>query len=55
MELEIPHYPKNLIETFESQIQIYFDKISHNMGEILNLQSMCDILLSKILNDKMEG
>ena len=53
MELEIPHYPKNLIETFESQIQIYFDKISHNMGEILNLQSMCDILLSKILNEKM--
>ncbi|MBD5166630.1 MAG: restriction endonuclease subunit S [Helicobacter sp.] len=49
MELEIPHYPKNLIETFESQIQIYFDKISHNMGEIQNLQSMRDMLLQKLL------
>ena len=55
MELEMPHYPKGLIETFESQMQIYFDKISHNMREILNLESMRDMLLSKILNEKMEG
>ncbi|WP_204161863.1 restriction endonuclease subunit S [Helicobacter apodemus] len=54
MELEMPHYPKELIEVFETQIQVYFNKISHNMREILNLQSMRDMLLSKILNEKIE-
>ena len=51
MELEMPHYPKDLIETLESQTKSMFDKISHNMREILNLQSMRDMLLAKILNE----
>lgn len=52
MELEMPYCPKDLIETFESQMQIYFDKISHNMKEILNLESMRDMLLAKILKQE---
>lgn len=54
MELEMPYCPKDLIETFESQMQIYFDKISHNMKEIQNLESLRDIMLPKLLSGEME-
>ncbi|WP_334092411.1 restriction endonuclease subunit S [Helicobacter typhlonius] len=54
MELEMPHYPKELMESFETQIQVYFEKISHNMKEIQNLESLRDIMLSKLLSGEME-
>ena len=54
MELEMPHYPKELVESFETQIQVYFNKISHNMKEIQNLESLRDIMLPKLLSGEME-
>lgn len=54
MELEMPHYPKELMESFETQIQVYFNKISHNMKEIQNLESLRDIMLPKLLSGEME-
>ena len=40
---------------FHEKVKIYFDKINASKKQIQNLQSMRDMLLSKILNDKMEG
>ena len=54
MELEMPHYPKELMESFETQIQVYFNKISHNMKEIQSLESLRDIMLPKLLSGEME-
>lgn len=42
------------LQNFHSCVKIYFDKIYINTKQIQNLQSMRDMLLSKILNEKME-
>ena len=42
------------LQNFHSCVKIYFDKIYNNAKQIQNLQSMRDVLLSKILNEKME-
>ena len=39
---------------FHEKVKIYFDKINANKKQIQNLQSMRDMLLAKILNEKME-
>lgn len=42
------------MKNFQIQAKGFFDKIYNNTKQIQNLQSMRDMLLAKILNDKME-
>lgn len=51
-----PFYSLSTKELFSLSLQIkpLFDKIIQNLGTILSLQQMRDMLLSKILNEKVE-
>ena len=54
LKIEIVKPDDKLILEFENIAKGFFDKIYNNAKQIQNLQSMRDMLLSKILNDKME-
>ncbi|WP_297578498.1 restriction endonuclease subunit S [uncultured Helicobacter sp.] len=45
---------KTTLNDFQIQAKGFFDKIYNNAKQIRNLQSMRDMLLAKILNEKME-
>ncbi|WP_238699231.1 restriction endonuclease subunit S [Helicobacter sp. MIT 05-5294] len=56
---KIKNYPlllpdKETLDYFQIQAKGFFDKISHNAKEILALEQMRDLVLSKIFNEKME-
>ncbi len=53
-ELEYKMPSEIQVIEFHEKVKIYFDKINANKKQIQNLQSMRDMLLAKILNEKME-
>nr|WP_300856332.1 restriction endonuclease subunit S [uncultured Helicobacter sp.] len=54
LKIEIVKPNDKLILEFENMAKGFFDKIHNNAKQIQNLQSMRDMLLAKILNEKME-
>lgn len=50
MDLEIYNYPINLIDTFNQTVKPFFNKISSNLLQIQQLETLRDTLLPKLMS-----